>query len=371
MEYTRVLREVYQHSLDGIVITDPETRIRDVNAAYEALTGYSRAELIGLKTNFLKSGLTPETTYQEMWQQLNEKGKWAGELVNRRKDGSLWYCYLSITRILDEQGQVAAYAGIARDVTQYREQERLTAEFAAAVAHELRTPMTSIKGALGLLLGGAAGPLSADAREILEIALHNSDRLVRLVNDILDVTRLETGRMAMKREPVEVSQVVQRAAAELAAYASERGVNVTLDLAPGLPQAMADPDRLEQVLVNLLSNAIKFSESGTTVTVRTRRRRGQLWVQVIDQGRGIPRDQLHRVFEKFHRVESPGFRRIPGTGLGLAICKEIVEAHGGRIWAESELGKGSVFTFTLPVEAPEPQRFRAPAKVGSLPLAEA
>lgn len=370
MDFSRVLREVYQHSLDGIVITDRETRIKDVNAAYEALTGYSRAELIGLKTNFLKSGLTPLSTYQEMWQQLNQKGKWVGELLNRRKDGSLWYSYLSITRILDDQGQVAAYVGIARDVTQYREQERLAAEFAAAVAHELRTPMTSIKGALGLLLGGAAGPLTPEAREMLEIALNNSDRLVRLINDILDVTRLETGKMAMKREPVEVSQVVQQAAAELAAYAGERGVKVALDLAPNLPRAMADPDRLEQVLVNLLSNAIKFSESGTTVTVRTSRRRKQLWIQVIDQGRGIPRDQLLRIFEKFHRVESPGARRIPGTGLGLAICKEIVEAHGGHIWVESELGKGSVFTFTLPVDT-SAQRLGTAAELGSLPLAEA
>lgn len=488
MDFMRVLREVYGNSLDGIVVADPETHIQEVNAAYEEMTGYSRSEMLGLKTNFLKSGLTPVTTYQEMWQQLNSVGKWVGELINRRKDGSLWYSYLSITRVLDEQGQVSAYVGIARDVSQRRkleeqlaqnlmelqeardqadahshllrsileavgegiimvdnrgtcaaanhlmgellgmkpeevqgcsihhlkqaaaqvfqepdamdwkpgrqdadrimlttrgepkrvfqqfsapveresggqigqlyvyrdvtreaELDQMKTDFTALVAHELRTPMTSIKGALGLLLGGAGGELSDDAREMLEIALHNTERLVRLVNDILDVTRLESGKMVMKRSPLDVSRIAKQAAAELDAFAGERGVRVELELAPNLPRVIADADRIEQVVVNLLSNAIKFSDSGTTVTVRTRQDGRQVWIQVADQGPGIPKDELGRIFEKFHR--GPGTRKTQGTGLGLAICKDIVEAHGGRIWAESEPGAGSVFTVTLPLEA--------------------
>ncbi|HWI66073.1 MAG TPA: ATP-binding protein, partial [Symbiobacteriaceae bacterium] len=508
MDFTTVLRSVYWNSLDGIVISDKNTIITDVNPAYEELTGYTRTELVGQKTNVVKSGLTPRSVFDEMWDQLRARGKWVGEIINRRKDGALWYSYLSITRIADEAGEVAGYVGIARDITRRKEMEqqlrqnlleiqaareaadatanrlrsileaageaiimvdnrgicvvanhrvgsvlgipaercvgqsihelhshatrvfrgagalewvagpqnsppveintatvetredhprvfhefaapvqdevgrvigriyvyrditketevdRMKSEFIATVSHELRTPMTSIKGSLGLVLGGIAGALPDDARDLLAIAQNNTDRLIRLINDILDISRIEAGKMEIKRAPLSMADSVNRAIRELDGFANQRHISVEADLPDDLPRAVADYDRLQQVLVNLLSNAIKFSEVHSRVLVSADLEDGMISVRVQDQGPGIPPDHLGQIFEKFHRVDNASTRKTGGTGLGLAICKAIVEEHGGRIWVESEVGTGSAFTFTLPAESapPEPQM---PVALGS------
>ncbi|HEY3368063.1 MAG TPA: response regulator [Symbiobacteriaceae bacterium] len=508
MDFTTILREVYGNSLDGIVISDKDTMITDLNPAYEELTGYSRPELIGQRTNVIKSGLTPKEVFQDMWTQLLGRGKWVGEIINRRKDGSLWHSYLSITRILDENGEVAAYVGIARDITRRKEMEqqlrqnlveieaaretadatanrlrailesageailmvdnrgvcvvanhqaggvlgipaerlsgrsvhelrtsagrvfrggggmewlavadgspsaeihtavyetreeaprvfhefsapvqdqlgrvmgriyvyrditketevdRMKSEFIATVSHELRTPMTSIKGSLGLVLGGIAGPLPDEAKELLAIAQNNTDRLIRLINDILDISRIEAGKMEIRKQPLNIPDAVTRAVRELEGFANQREIAVRTDLPDILPRAMADSDRLQQVLVNLLSNAIKFSESKTEVEVTAGLEAGELRIRVLDHGPGIPKEHLDQIFEKFHRVDNASTRKTGGTGLGLAICKAIVEEHGGRIWAESEVGKGSTFTFTLPVDV-APEDLKVPMHVGN------
>lgn len=497
MDVTSILRDVYLHSLDGIVITDEQTVITDLNPAYEKITGYNRSELIGEKTRMIGSGQTPPAVFAEMWRQLNTRGKWVGEVVNRRKDGGLWHSYLSITRVLDEQGDVLAYVGIARDISHRKELEaqlrqnlreielareradgtanrlrallesvgeaivmvnnrghcvvanhriggvlgvpaeqligtsihelrqmarrvfrgegalewsvrpggvapvaihtviletreehprvfhefsapaqneagqvvgriyvyrdvtketevdRMKTEFIATVSHELRTPMTSIKGSLGLVLGGIAGPLPQEAQELLTIAQHNTDRLIRLINDILDISRIEAGKMEIKKGPLSVPEAVQRSIKELDGFAAERRIQVKANLPAGLPRVLADSDRLQQVLVNLISNAIKFSNPGGEVLVTASTDGREVWIRVEDQGPGIPPEHQREIFEKFHRVDNAATRRTGGTGLGLAICKALVAEHGGQIWVESEVGKGSAFIFSLPVEPVE------------------
>ncbi len=499
MDFTNILREVYWNSLDGIVISDKNTIITDVNPAYEELTGYTRDELIGKKTNVVKSGRTPRATFDDMWASLRSRGKWVGEIINKRKDGQLWYSYLSITQILDDNGEVVAYVGIARDITHRKEMEaqlrqnlaeieearrsaqstanrlrailesvgeailmvdnqgtcvmanhligsvlgitaedlmgktvhelrttatrifrgghalewipgpdgsppmeirtnvvetredhprifhefsapvqddeghvigriyvyrditketevdRMKSEFIATVSHELRTPMTSIKGSLGLVLGGIGGNLPDEVRDLLGIAQNNTDRLIRLINDILDISRIESGKMEIKPAPLSINEAVDHAIKDLSGFAEQKQITIKPHLAENLPRALADFDRLQQVLVNLLSNAIKFSDPGSEVEVHTGLDADRVWVRVRDHGPGIPREHLPMIFEKFHRVDNASTRKTGGTGLGLAICKAIVEEHGGEIWVESEVGKGAAFTFTLPTEAPAPE----------------
>ena len=356
VDLTAILHSVYAGSLDGIIVSDPETTIIDVNDAYCEMTGYARQELIGKKTNVIRAGVTPKQTFVEMWQNLNTKGRWVGELINRRKEGDLWWSYISITKITDSHGNPVAYVGIARDITerkrleeQLREMDRLKTEFIATVSHELRTPMTAIKGSLGLALGGAAGPVADDLRELLTIAHNNSDRLILLINDILDLSRIEAGKLSLRIAPVDVGAVVQRSVTELASIAAQKEMEVVIELPESLPAVMADSDRVGQVVVNLLSNAIKFSERGRRVVVSVERQQETLVVRVADQGAGIPVHYQAHIFDRFYRVDNSASRRTGGTGLGLAICRALVTEMGGRIWVESEPGVGSTFSFTLPV----------------------
>lgn len=471
MDTREMLEAVWADSLDGVVVADPSTVILDVNPAYCQLTGYRREQLVGQKTNVIRSGLTPRTVFTEMWSSLASAGKWVGELINERPDGSYWISFLSVTRILGAGGEVAGYVGIARDLTDRRQLEdqlrlqstrlaallesiatavamldpdgrlvvandnlarlldcevidllgqdqadlhrrlracfpdhdfpgptepvaermlatsglrrryfsfrlapvvsaggaelgkiyafrdvtretevdRMKSEFIATVSHELRTPMTSIKGALGLLLGGAAGAVGPEQQELLTIAQSNIDRLIRLINDILDLSRIESGRLELRPTAVNLNDIVIAAARELEGVRAERAIELLIDADPMLAAVRADPDRVGQVLINLLGNAFKFSERGSRVTVTTRMAGRVVQVQVADNGPGIPPDQLESIFARFERASSPASRKAGGTGLGLAIARAIIEEHGGRIWAESKPGAGATFTFTLPL----------------------
>lgn len=354
LQLTDILRSVYENSLDGIVISDPNTIILTVNDAYCAMTGYSSEELVGQKTNVIRAGITPRETFNQMWHALRNEGKWVGELINRRKDGDLWWSYISITRILGADGEVAAYVGIARDITErkkmedaLRDMDRMKSEFIATVSHELRSPMTSIKGSLGLALAGAAGPVGEDLRDLLGIAQNNIERLIGLINDILDLSRGDAGKLSLHITPVDLKQVVSRTVSELYPLAAQKSVRVAVALPEVLPEVAGDQDRLSQVLVNLISNAIKFSDADSQVTIGAEDTGKSVLVWVRDEGVGINREDLPKVFERFHRVDNGDNRRTGGTGLGLAICRAIIQEHGGEIWADSEPGKGSTFSFTL------------------------
>jgi signal transduction histidine kinase len=214
------------------------------------------------------------------------------------------------------------------------------------VSHELRTPLTSIRGSLGLLAGGAAGDLPEAARSLLDIAASNCERLVRLINDILDMEKIESGKMAFVPEPVALAPLVEQAVLSNRAYAHGFGVEIRIEEAvPG--RVLADADRLHQVLTNLLSNAARHSPRGAAVEVRVRRAAGRLCVSVADRGAGIPPEFQPRVFEKFAQADTSSTRREKGTGLGLSISRAIIERHGGRIWFETAPGAGTTFSFEL------------------------
>jgi signal transduction histidine kinase len=240
--------------------------------------------------------------------------------------------------------------GILRDVTARHELERMKDEFIAVVSHELRTPLTAIRGALGLLETGVVGEVSEAGRTLARIGRSNSDRLIRLVNDILDLESVVAGGVALNIEPLTANGLVEPALRALASIADEANVALQRDVGVGDDlEFQGDRDRLAQVLTNLLDNAIKFSPPGTSVTVRTQAE-GEEHVRICvqDRGPGISKADQQRLFQRFGMLDSSNARKASGTGLGLAISKAIVDLHGGSVGVESAPGKGATFYFSLP-----------------------
>jgi len=233
------------------------------------------------------------------------------------------------------------------DTTERRALDRMKDEFISTVSHELRTPLTSLRAALGLITGGSLNTRPEKLRQMLDIATGNTDRLVRLVNDILELERIGSGKAELRSTMCSADDLFRRAAGLQQAEATKGQLRITFN-SQGV-NVWADPDRVLQTIANLISNAIKFSPAGTEIQLRARRvDANEAEIQVRDQGRGIPEDKLESIFERFHQVDASDSRTMGGTGLGLAICRSIVAQHGGRIWATSTVGKGSTFHFTLP-----------------------
>ena len=242
--------------------------------------------------------------------------------------------------------------------------DRLKTEFISTVSHELRTPLTAIKGALGLVLGGAGGPVSARIRELLEIASNNTDRLIRLVNDILEVFRMETGKLKLQPDIVGVAEMVNQACEKVKPEAEAAGIRWEIRVTPDMLPALVDAEQVQLVLENLLSNAIKFSGRDAVVRITAGPMPENpkfMTLAVQDFGEGIPSEAQQRIFEKFEQAESVMTRQHQGSGLGLAICRGIVEGHGGRIWVKSEPGKGSTFFISLPLAQSQDMHKPSPA----------
>jgi signal transduction histidine kinase/ActR/RegA family two-component response regulator len=237
------------------------------------------------------------------------------------------------------------------DILQLREYEQLKSDFVATVSHELRTPLTSMRGALGLVLSGAAGPLSPETRDLLHIANQNTERLIRLINDILDIEKIESGSITVRHDRCDLRPLLETTIAGLQGYASEHNVEIVLR-APETANVMGDQDRLIQVFTNLLSNAIKFSPRHGEVVVSLTIDSDTARVSVRDRGPGIPIEFQARIFGKFQQAESSPSRRHGGTGLGLAIARAIVERHEGRIRFETAAGEGTTFFVDLPCAPP-------------------
>jgi len=237
---------------------------------------------------------------------------------------------------------------IVRDITERKKVERMKSEFVSVVSHELRTPLTSIRGALGLIANGVAGAISPSAQAMITIAHNNSERLVRLINDILDIEKIEAGRMLFDLQPIALLPVIEQAIADNRAYGAQFGVTFILKAAAPDIYVNADRDRLVQVLTNLVSNAAKFSLPNGTVTVTVRRLVGHAQIAVADRGLGIPEEFHKRIFQKFAQADSSDTRHKGGTGLGLSITKAIVERCNGRIWFTSQVGQGTTFYVDLP-----------------------
>ena len=264
------------------------------------------------------------------------------------KDGQLRSVNVTYIPHIDEQKNVKGFFSLTTDISERKAIERMKDEFIAVVSHELRTPLTSMHSALKILSTGRLGKLSKDGQQILKIADDNTERLVRLVNNVLDLQRIESGDVKMEKQICNVSTLMIQATEAMQPMAQHHGVVLIVE--PVDIEIFVDSDYIVQALTNLISNAIKFSSvNGKVWLTAEKKLNNEVLFSVCDEGQGIPSDKLENIFERFQQVDSSDSRRKGGTGLGLTICRKIVEQHEGKIWAESILGQGSTFSFTLPL----------------------
>lgn len=266
-----------------------------------------------------------------------------------RKDGGTFRVLLSVTALFDEAGTITGYLGIGYDITERKRMELMKREFISTVSHELRTPLTSIRGALGLVAGGATGELPDKAKELIHIATNNCDRLVRLINDILDMEKIESGKLVFDLKPFDLSEMLTETIAANQSFATQHQAKIEVVGALPALQVAGDRDRLIQVMTNLLSNAAKFTPPGGSVYVKLEEQNGYARIAVRDEGPGIPVEFQSRLFQKFSQADSSDTRKKGGTGLGLSITKAIVEHHNGRISYQTEMNQGSTFFVELPL----------------------
>jgi signal transduction histidine kinase len=278
-----------------------------------------------------------------------------GEWTFIRRDGSRFRGSLVVTALTGPDGAVSGYLGMMADVTERRQMERLKNEFISTVSHELRTPLTSIRGSLGLLAGGVLGPLPEKATSMVKIAHQNSERLVRIINDILDIEKIEAGKLELHAVVLPLRDLLEQALEVNQAYADKYQVRLVLEPVPDSAAVLADPDRLMQVMANLLSNAAKFSQPDSAINIRAFYQGARMRIEVEDHGEGIPEEFRPRVFDKFAQADGSSSRRFEGTGLGLSITRQLVVAMGGSIGFQSVVGQGTTFHIDLP-SAPAPAR---------------
>ncbi|MEA5464978.1 PAS domain-containing sensor histidine kinase [Leptothoe sp. PORK10 BA2] len=334
-----------------VIGVDSRGQVDYANPYFLSLMDYRLSDILG--KNWVESFIPPyqqpqiEKNFQDILNHEN-RPRYQSTLVTKTGEERIISWTSTLQKTLE--GTSAGVLSIGEDVTERYAIDRMKDEFISVVSHELRTPLTSIHGALDLLTSGLLEPQSDRGQHALAIAAESSSRLVQLVNDILELERLESGKVRLHWSSVSTHELIQRAC-EVVELMAERG-EIRLEMVETDLCIWADGDRLIQVLTNLLSNAIKFSEPSSTIWVTVEEwsipEGSQVRFTVKDQGRGIPPNKLERIFERFHQVDASDSRSKGGTGLGLAICSSIVQQHGGKIWVESILGEGSSFSFTVP-----------------------
>ena len=356
MNIERILSEkrkseaIVQSISDGLVVTDALLGVLHLNRVARDLFGVAGAEpegkalsavikdgrIVSLLTDYAATGQGPAQPQKPLSFQ-------SGEMV--------LYFRPRVSRIHDAEGNVFGLLLVLQDVTQFEELDRMKSDFIATLSHEFRTPVTSINMSVDILGREILGALNDRQKELVESAKEDSQRLAKLARELLQLSRLEAGRVELRDEHLDIGSVVRSAVRSLQLQFQDKGVLLETDVEEGLPSLVADEQQLSSVITNLASNALKFTGAGGTVTVRARRDRDTITIAVEDTGQGIPREHLDDIFDKFVQVKRSSESTPGSVGLGLAIAKEVVELYGGKIWAESEPGRGSTFTFRLPVRS--------------------
>ena len=348
-------RTIVDNVIDGIITINERGSIQSVNAAALKIFGYSEDELMGQNVNMLAAEpyRSAHDRYLANYLTTNEP-KIIGigrEVEGQRKDGKRFPLDLAVSEVyLDDERM---FIGILRDITQRKEMDRIKSEFISTVSHELRTPLTSIRGSLGLITGGAVGKITKKTRDLIDLAEKNTKRLINLVNDILDMEKIESGSMEFQFEIFDIVELVRNETEANRGYAEEYNVDFVMADPRTALKVRGDKDRLMQVLANLLSNAAKFSPPGGSVEIAVTHKDGNVRVSVSDSGPGIP-DEFHdNIFDKFTQADSSDTRKVGGTGLGLKISKTIIDKHGGGIGFDTSNdpneATGTIFYFELPL----------------------
>jgi len=357
------LRSIVENSSDQIFMLDKNCKFLSINKAAANLSRKSPNEMIG-KSLF---EIFPETIAAQFSKNIKnvfDTGKSIfidEKMVMQDRE---FYNSTALNPVKDGSGRVIAVAGIVRDITerkvaeekikkqniQLKKLDGVKTDFLNTTSHELRTPVSSIKGYIQMLLKHTLGDITEEQKKALEVILRNTNRLDHLIQDILDISRLESGVMKFITEKTDVTKMVNEIVETMQASADLKRIKIKIDIQKGIPDLMIDSERIKQVLLNLVDNAIKFSPDGSTINVKTRKEKEDVLFEVQDFGRGIPKNKQKKIFEKFYQVDSGIDRKFGGVGLGLTISKKIINLFGGQIWVDSTLGKGSSFKFTLPLE---------------------
>ncbi|MGE5655046.1 MAG: PAS domain S-box protein [Actinomycetota bacterium] len=352
---TAVIREAerrWRSLLDNVQLIvvglDLSGNVNYINSFFLRITGYTQAEILG--QNWFKKFLPPsmqqssQTVFSEI---LTHNAHPYYRNIILTKSGEERFVAWNNTMLQDAEGRTIGTISIGEDITEQQKLEQIKNEFIGIVSHELRTPLTAIQMSLGLLKTGIYDKKPEKARRMIEIALIDTNRLVNLVNDILDLERLESGRAFLEKTVCKAQDLMQQAIDGIQAIATQQ--QITIALTPTDAEVWATTDAIIQTLTNLLSNALKFSPPHSQIHLSATHQTGYVLFQVSDRGRGIPADKLEAIFGRFQQVDASDSREKGGTGLGLAICRSIIERHGGKIWADSVVGAGSTFFFTLPL----------------------
>lgn len=333
---------------DGLVVVDTDFKVGDINPAATVIFERRRLDVVG--KHFLEL-VSNEELLGDI-RRICESGQTpsvpeAGEnLLSIERGGQQRHYQFSITPVKSAGAGVIGVVLVLRDVTRLKELDRLKSEFVMAASHELRTPLTSMSMSVELLRENAAGKLNDNERQLLETAHEEMQRLRALVNDLLDISKIEAGKMEMAFDQTPVAMLLEKAVAMLKSQAEERSIGLSSTVTEDMPDVKVDANKITWVLTNLISNALRYTDAGGSIRLVAEGIGPQVQISVTDTGAGIPYEYQSRIFDKFVQVKSE--KSVGGTGLGLAICKEIVRAHGGTIWVDSVPGQGSTFTFTIP-----------------------
>lgn len=352
---------------NGIVITNDQGEIQWANPAFSNLTGYTLAEVLGKKPSLLKSGQMPPEFYQEMWSTITAGKFWRGELINRRKDGTLYHEEMTITPLI-ENGFITHYIAVKQDISLRKETERvmkqardaaieanrLKTQLLANVSHDLRTPLGAIIGYAEMLQANVFGTMTVEQVKAIREILDSANQLLTFVNNLIGQAQLESGKVVTRERPFEPATLVEAIRTAASYQAGRKNLTLTFEIDPALPETILGDDYwLQQVLHNLVNNAIKFTKQGS-VAVRFFRQDEQHWaMQVKDTGIGIPEEYHEKIFSAFEQVDGTATRRIGGSGLGLSIVKQLTELMGGSVLLESAAGQGTTFTVVFPLKLPE------------------
>jgi PAS domain S-box-containing protein len=341
---------------DGVLVTDRHNEITLFNDAAEKMLeldrsqvrGKSLEEFVGLFGGAAKSWMETIRSWSVSPEMPDNIEMYEERLF--LEDGRVLSVHLSPVR---DRGEFLGTISIFRDITHQVEVDRLKSEFVATVSHELRTPMTPIKGYVEFLLMGGAGQLNEQQLEFVNIIKTNIDRLSILVDDLLDVSRIEAGKVSLTFQPIDIREVIENAVEMIVQLSQEeqRPVTIDMQMPVDLPSIYGDIERVRQIVSNLMDNAYKYSPENSNIVVRVSHERYSIQIDVVDEGIGIFPDEHDKIFERFYRGENHMVMDTPGTGLGLPIVKELVELHNGKIWVTSTgvPGEGSTFSITLPI----------------------